>query len=77
MLFSRREAMTRITCANCDTPPKFVPYTSLDFPGKVFCCAHCVFRYEQAKAQYDKSLQLQPVVNEDDACTCRLCVDDP
>lgn len=69
---------SRVVCATCDTPPKFVPYTSDMFPDKVFCSAHCVFRYEQAKQQYDQSLRLQPLaIGESDECQCRLCTDDP
>lgn len=69
-------AMTRIICATCDTPPKFVPYTHDQLPGKVFCSAHCVFRYLQAMEQTDQALQLQPALQEADACTCALCIDD-
>lgn len=64
-------------CHTCDGTIKFVPYTHDQLPGKQWCCAHCVYRYLQAKQQHDQALQLQPLaIGESDECDCALCTDD-
>ena len=64
----------RNECAYCDTSLKIVSYEA---HGERFCSAACVDRYEREVARYQLSLQLQPTVEEIDACECRRCTGPP